>query len=396
MRIRTAAILCCSAFAAAGNAAPATASPPVVTSIERSGPEHNKGSYQQFTIHFDQGVYGLAGATNVQVKRHPDGYGQPADVNFADGNSFAGVGVGTPSGTGTIAVHLINAGNIENAAHEHMIGGDNFAEVAYYVDRDGPISTLYPDPLTGGVTSASPVRFLLDIDEAPIQGLTGSSVHLSGTAGATTAAIVPDGGDPHDRVIEVSGMTGPGSVVVDLPPDAFQDELGNPSAQVVLSPASAGTAQYTGAGTPAGDGGGQLPVGQVPIGQIPIGQLPPAPSPAPPPAPAAPKLALGKLAAKLSSKGRLALPVTCTAATPTCTAAVTISTGTGKRKHTLCKVTTKIASGRRVSLSVPCGAAARKKIRTAAKGLPVAVAVTVTDGNGAKATATTSGKARRA
>jgi hypothetical protein len=49
-----------------------------------------------------------------------------------------------------------------------------------------------------------------------------------------------------------------------------------------------------------------------------------------------------------------------------------------------------------VSLSAPCGAAARKAIRTAAKGLPVAVAVTVTDGNGAKATATTSGKARRA
>jgi hypothetical protein len=396
MLTRMAVVLCCSASALGAGAASAIASPPVVVSIEREGPEHNKADHQQWTIHFDQAVYGLD-ANNVQVKRYPDGFGQPTDVNFADGNAFVGVGVGTPAGTGTLAVHLINVGNIQNAAHEHMTGGDMGAEVGYDVDRTGPATTIYGDPLTGGVTGASPVRFLLDIDETPIQGLTGASVALSGTAGATTAAIVPDGGgDPRDRVLEVSGMTGPGSVVVALPVGAFADELGNPS-QAATFVAGANTAQYTGAGAPQGAGDPQ-PVAPLPIGPVGPVSPSPSPSPAPPPAPkpAAPKVVVGAAKLKLSSKGRVSVPVTCAADGPSCTAAVTVSAGAGRRRHALCAGTAKVATGRSVAVAAPCGARGRREIRGAGrKGLKVTVAVTVTDATGHQATATRATTARR-
>jgi hypothetical protein len=370
-------------------AAPAAASsPPQVVSVVRGGPEHNKDSYQQWVIHFDQGVYGLD-AGNIQVKRYPDGFGGPIDVNFANGNSFVGVGVGTPSGTGTVAVHLINVGNIKNIDDVHMVAGDTGEEQAYYVDRTGPHVQVFHDGVQGDTTADSPVRFRLAIDEAPILGLTPASILLGGTAGATTAAIGPADFEL-DRTLSVSGMTGPGTVSVDLPAGAFTDELGNPSE------AASGiekTVTYTGAGTPSTT----TPSATVPV--LPgLPAAPSGPSPAPPPGPpsttsagsAPPKLTLGKVGAlTLSSKG-LVVPVTCTPQSGRCRAAVVVKA----KRTTLCRATKSIPAGKRTMLAAACSKAGAARIKRAGRhGLAVSIAVTVTDGAGRHATQVKTGKA---
>ena len=70
-------------------------------------------------------------------------------------------------------------------------------------------------------TTVSPIHFTAVFSE-PVTGFTGTDVHLSGTAGATTAAIT-DSGDHATYDVAVSGMTGTGTVTVSIPAGAAQD-----------------------------------------------------------------------------------------------------------------------------------------------------------------------------
>ncbi len=65
-------------------------------------------------------------------------------------------------------------------------------------------------------TSGTTIHFRVLFSE-PVTGFDNTDVLLSGTAGATTAVVTGSGAE-YD--VAVSGMTGPGTVVVDVPADA--------------------------------------------------------------------------------------------------------------------------------------------------------------------------------
>lgn len=93
------------------------------------------------------------------------------------------------------------------------------------------------DPATG-----TPILFTATFSE-PVTGFVTGDVTLSGTAGATTATVI-DSGDHMTFSVEVTGMTGPGTVIVAIPGGvatsiataAANTESSIPNPQVTISP----------------------------------------------------------------------------------------------------------------------------------------------------------------
>lgn len=98
--------------------------------------------------------------------------------------------------------------NITNAA-------SNTLSVTY--DATGPTVTIDQDPGQADPAVSYPVRFAVRFSES-VSGFTSGDVVLSGTAGAPMSATVTGSGT--DYVVEVAGMSGPGTVVATVRSDA--------------------------------------------------------------------------------------------------------------------------------------------------------------------------------
>ena len=89
----------------------------------------------------------------------------------------------------------------------------------------GPTVTInqaaaQPDP-----TNVSPINFTA-VFSAPVTGFTTGDVALSGTAGATTGTVT---GGPTTYNVAVSGMTGSGTVIANIPAGVCIDATSNPN-----------------------------------------------------------------------------------------------------------------------------------------------------------------------
>ena len=103
------------------------------------------------------------------------------------------------------------------------------AGVAGTIDLDliRPTASIDQVSEQGDPTSASPISFVVTASE-PIVGFDDDDVILGGTAGPTTAVVAEIA--PNDGTtcrVDVSGMSGPGTVTIDVMPYAFQDAAGN-------------------------------------------------------------------------------------------------------------------------------------------------------------------------
>jgi Ca2+-binding RTX toxin-like protein len=95
------------------------------------------------------------------------------------------------------------------------------------IDTTPPGVTINQASGQADPTSASPVHFTTVFNE-PVSGFTSTDVSLSGTAGATTAAVIeiaPNNGTTYD--VAVSGMTTNGTVVASIPSGVATDATGN-------------------------------------------------------------------------------------------------------------------------------------------------------------------------
>lgn len=319
----------------------------------------------------------------------PDGFvtGLPS-WNFPNGNVSGTMSIATPTGSGTVRPILVPrfsqgqvASNVVDAEGNPWPGGEPAGPGnGFSVDRDGPAATLRRDPIQFGSTAETPVRFLLDFTNEDDVDYGSIEVGVSGTAGATTAQLVPDstsGSDPLDRVIQVTGMTGPGTVIVAIADGGFTDTLANPSDPVVLEASDANVTQYTGGGTTPPPGPTPTPTpspGPAPA-PAPTPAPLPTPGPNPPPAPPAntspPKLVLGSFKSlRLTTKG-LRVPVRCTDPGGTCTVTISVTS----KKQQLCGGTAGVEAQER-ALTVRCTKAGRRAIaRAGRKGLPITVTV---------------------
>jgi predicted CxxxxCH...CXXCH cytochrome family protein len=87
------------------------------------------------------------------------------------------------------------------------------------VDADKPTVNI----TVAGTTSGIPVPFTVTFNE-DVTGFINTDVALSGTAGATTAVVT---GGPAIYTVNVSGMTGSGTILMDIAADVAIDAVGN-------------------------------------------------------------------------------------------------------------------------------------------------------------------------
>lgn len=118
-----------------------------------------------------------------------------------------------PTAPGAVQVSVAagvarDGGNIANAA-------SNTLSITY--DATGPTVTVEQAPAQADPATSYPVRFAVEFSEA-VTGFTSGDVELSGTAGAPMFATVTGSGASY--VVEVSGMSGPGTVIATVRSDA--------------------------------------------------------------------------------------------------------------------------------------------------------------------------------
>jgi len=100
------------------------------------------------------------------------------------------------------------------------------------VDKTAPVGTI---DLAGGQadpTSDSPINFALTFSE-DVYGLTDSDIDVSGTAGATTAIVTTINASTYN--VAVTGMTGSGTVVINLANGKVTDIAANGNVNTVLT-----------------------------------------------------------------------------------------------------------------------------------------------------------------
>ncbi|HVK14263.1 MAG TPA: Calx-beta domain-containing protein, partial [Gemmataceae bacterium] len=102
------------------------------------------------------------------------------------------------------------------------------APLVVTVDTTGPAVTINQAAGQADPTAGSPVAFTVHFDE-PVTGFTAADVNLAGSTvgGALVAAVTGSG---QDYTVTVTGMTGTGTVVANVPAGVALDAAGNPGA----------------------------------------------------------------------------------------------------------------------------------------------------------------------
>src|SRR5205085_2688749 len=134
----------------------------------------------------------------------------------ASGHSFSY----TAAGEGTYSFYTRaydKAGNAETAP----VSPDYQVTVLY--DTTAPTVTIDQASSQSDPTNASPIRFAVHFSE-PVSDFGNPDVSLSGSAGATTAAVTGSG---QDYFVAVSGMTSSGAIVASIPAGGVHDAAGN-------------------------------------------------------------------------------------------------------------------------------------------------------------------------
>ncbi|MCB1555509.1 MAG: IPTL-CTERM sorting domain-containing protein [Xanthomonadales bacterium] len=202
--------------------APDTTPPTVLSSTLASANPTNAASVD-FTVTFSESVtgvdtsdfavtpfFGLSGASVTGVSGSGDTYT---------------VTVNTGTGDGDLRLDVLDDDSIIDGASNPLAGGFTGGDI-YTIDKTGPTVTINQAGGQADPTSTSPILFSVVFSES-VSNFTTGDVTLSGTAGATTAAV---SGSGTTYTVSVSGMTANGTVTATVPAAAASDTLGNPSA----------------------------------------------------------------------------------------------------------------------------------------------------------------------
>lgn len=163
----------------------------------------------------DVALSGTAGATTAIVT------GSGTTYNIA---------VSGMTNDGTVIVD-IPAGVAHDAANNpnNALTFSDAQTVKY--DSSGPVVTIDQAPtLQTDPSSTSPINFTVVFNE-PTTDFAAEDVLLSGTAGAKTVTVTGSGTTYY---LSVSGMTGSGTVIVDIPAGVAHDAIGNANSTAVF------------------------------------------------------------------------------------------------------------------------------------------------------------------
>ena len=154
--------------------------------------------------------------------------GRPVLIQVS-GHTMIGFGYNT---TGNV-VYLHNTWGFYD---DQMAWGGTYSGMQHYgvtvlrlaavnPDTTSPSATINQAALQADPASTSPVNFTVVFSE-PVTGFAAGDVSISGTAGATTAAVTGSGTTYN---VAVSGMTATGTVFASIPAGAAYDSAGNAS-----------------------------------------------------------------------------------------------------------------------------------------------------------------------
>ncbi len=163
---------------------------------------------------------------------------------FADGNSTP-IGTAVASGdsvlvpTTTALAEGLHTFTVEQSVHYNSVtagnrvipAGDLFSTASastltFTVDTIPPTLTIDQAAGQADPTNSSTINFTAVFDEAVADFVAGD-VAIGGTAGATTATVIPIGSDGKTYTVAVTGMTNDGTVTVSVPAGLVHDLAGN-------------------------------------------------------------------------------------------------------------------------------------------------------------------------
>ena len=134
------------------------------------------------------------------------------------------------TGSGTVIVSIDAEVAQDAAANTNDASTSTDNSVQYNVpDTTAPTVTINQAAGQDDPTTFSPVLFTVVFSE-PVTGFTGSDIVLSGTANANAATV---SGGPSTYSVEVTGMSGAGSVIADIAAGAANDLAPIPNASTV-------------------------------------------------------------------------------------------------------------------------------------------------------------------
>ncbi len=197
--------------------------PPTVTINQAAGQaDPTNTSPVQFRVVFSEAVTtfgtgdvtlsGTAGATTAVVTDSGD------HITYT-------VAVSGMTGIGTVIAQVQAGRAIDLAGNSNAASTSTDNQVTF--DNVGPTVTINKASGQADPTNGSPIQFTVVFSEA-VTGFETGDLALSGTAGATNA-VVTDTGDHVTYTVDVSGMTGDGTVTAGVVAGAVTDALGNPS-----------------------------------------------------------------------------------------------------------------------------------------------------------------------
>ena len=150
-----------------------------------------------------------------------------AAVNTVDASHYTVNVTGmSQSGTVTASISAGVAADASSNPNNASTSGDNSVQYNQpVVDNTPPTVTIDQALGQADPTSGPAIDFTVVFSE-PVSGFTNSDVTLSGTAGATTAAVSGSGAS---YTVSVSGMTVSGTVIASIPAGAAADAALNPN-----------------------------------------------------------------------------------------------------------------------------------------------------------------------
>ncbi len=189
--------------------------PPGVT-VSSTATDPTNLAHIPVTIIFDEAVTGFTPTS------------ASGDVVITNGTGSSPSGSGTiytftvtPSGEGAVTV-TVPAASCQDAAGNANTES-NTLSITY--DSVSPTVTIEQAAAQADPTNAAPIHFTVTFSEA-VMGFHASDAALSGSAGATTAAVTGSG-TTYD--VAVSGMTALGEVILNIAAGAASDAAGNDS-----------------------------------------------------------------------------------------------------------------------------------------------------------------------
>ena len=195
---------------------------PTVTAEQAVGQVDPTGTSPiNFTVTFNEAVAnfvtgdvtlsGTAGATTATVTGGPTVYNVAVSGMTTNGTVIAAVNAG-------VASDALGNPNTASTSSDNSVTFNGF-------DLTPPTVTVEQAVGQADPTGVGPINYTVTFSE-PVVGFSNAGVTLSGTAGATTAAVT---GGPTVFNVAASGMTTNGTVIVTLNAGVAADAAGNPN-----------------------------------------------------------------------------------------------------------------------------------------------------------------------